>query len=339
MKFKLEKRDFKPFLQSLIDGYDLYAPVHLAEGVPVYRKMGRLDEVDLSLLNPQKSLKEVFFPQDEVMFRYEKVDQETQMVSTEEVKRERVVLGARPCDIEAISIIEEVFSGREYTDIYFLNKRKATTIIGMACHQPLPTCFCSSTGGGPFVRKGSDLFFIDLGEAYLVEILTEKGEAFKKNKFFKKTSAKNLQLAKELEEKASKKTDSTIPVKGIDQKLDQWVESPFWDRVHEKCISCRVCTYLCPTCHCFDIMDEALNEKGQRVRNWDSCLSEFYTLETSGHNPRATCRERTRQRLMHKFNYFPKVFDRIACVGCGRCILYCPVNFDIREVIKEINAK
>jgi ferredoxin len=339
MKFKLEKRDFKPFLQSLIDGYDLYAPVHLAEGVPVYRKMGRPDEVDLSLLNPQKSLKEVFFPQDEVMFRYEKVDQETQMVSTEEVKRERVVLGARPCDIEAISIIEEVFSGREYTDIYFLNKRKATMIIGMACHQPLPTCFCSSTGGGPFVRKGSDLFLIDLGEAYLVEILTEKGEAFKKNKFFKKTSAKNLQLAKELEEKASKKTDSTIPVKGIDQKLDQWVESPFWDRVHEKCISCRVCTYLCPTCHCFDIMDEALNEKGQRVRNWDSCLSEFYTLETSGHNPRATCRERTRQRLMHKFNYFPKVFDRIACVGCGRCILYCPVNFDIREVIKEINAK
>ncbi|MDI7259167.1 MAG: 4Fe-4S dicluster domain-containing protein [Thermodesulfobacteriota bacterium] len=336
MKLRLDKKDFKPFLQNLINHYDLYAPVRLKEGVSVYKKIDQPGEVDLTLLNPQKPLKEVFFPQSEVMFHYVKTGKKYKITSTEEIERERVVLGARPCDIEAISIIDEVFSEKEHTDLYFLNKRKKTIIIGMACLQPLSTCFCSSTGGGPFVRKGSDLFLIDLGEAYLIEILTEKGKAFARNSFSKKPSDEEINLANELEEKASRKTDSSLSVQGIEKRLDLIMENPFWEQIHEKCVGCGVCTYLCPTCHCFDILDEALDEQGKRVRNWDSCLFPLYTQETSGHNPRPTGRERTRQRLMHKFNYFPKNFGRIACVGCGRCIVYCPVNFDIREEIKEI---
>jgi sulfhydrogenase subunit beta (sulfur reductase) len=336
MKWKLDKKDFKPFLQSLMEEYDLFAPVQLAEGVSVYKKIDRPDEVDLLSSNTQKPAKEVFFPQSETMLRYEKTGKQQQVTSTEEVERKRIILGARPCDIQAVSLIDQVFSGKEYTDVYYVNKRKATTMISVACDHPLSTCFCSSMKGGPFHREGSDLFLIDLGEAYLVELLTEKGMAFQKNKFLKEARAKEINLAKEVEEKAAKKTEGSLPVAGIEKRLDQMVESPFWERVQEKCIGCRVCTYLCPTCHCFDIVDEALTNKGQRVRNWDSCLSSLYSQETSGHNPRPTNRERTRQRLMHKFNYFPKNFDRIACVGCGRCIVYCPVNFDIRQTIKEI---
>ncbi|MCJ7784549.1 MAG: 4Fe-4S dicluster domain-containing protein [Desulfobacterales bacterium] len=336
MKLKLNKKDFKPFLQSLMDEYDLFAPVQLAEGVSAYKKIDLPDEVLLSASNPQKSAKEVFFPQSETMFRYEKAGKEHRVASTEGVERKRVILGARPCDIQAVSLLDHVFSAKEYTDVYYANKRKATTLIGMACDQPLSTCFCTSMNGGPFSREGSDLFLIDLGEAYLVELLTEKGMAFGQSKFLKKAQKKDLTLGKEIEEKASKKMGPSIPVEGIDKRLDQMVESPFWERVQEKCLGCRVCTYLCPTCHCFDIVDEALTDKGQRVRNWDSCLSSLYSQETSGHNPRPTNRERTRQRIMHKFNYFPKNFDRIACVGCGRCILYCPANFDIRQTINEI---
>jgi ferredoxin len=338
MKLRLDKKDFKPFLKNLIDNYDLYAPVQLAEGVSIYKKIDQSEEVNLNFHNPQKPVKEVFFPQSEAMLRYERVGKQNRITSTEELKRERLILGARPCDIQAISLLDEVFLGKEYTDVYFLQKREKTTIMGLACNHPLSTCFCSSTGGGPFVREGSDLFFIDLGEAYLVELLTQKGMAFDKNKFLKKANKKDLTLAKEIEEKASKKITSSIPIDGIEKKLDGMVENPIWDRIQEKCIGCRVCTYLCPTCHCFDIMDEALMDKGQRVRNWDSCLSSLYSLETSGHNPRPTGRERARQRLMHKFNYFPKNFKKIACVGCGRCILYCPAQFDIRQAIKEIQA-
>lgn len=322
-----------------MDEYDLFAPVQLEKGVSVYKKIDRPDEVDLSASNPQKPAKEVFFPQSETMFRYEKAGKQHQVTSTEEVERKRVILGARPCDIQAVLLIDQVFSGKEYTDVYYVNKRKATTIIGMGCDHPLSTCFCSSMKGGPFSREGSDLFLIDLGEAYLVELLTEKGTAFQNNKFLKEANTKEINSAKEIEEKASKKTDDSLSVVGIEKRLDQMLENPFWERVQEKCIGCRVCTYLCPTCHCFDIADEVLTNKGQRVRNWDSCLSSLYSQETSGHNPRPTNRERTQQRIMHKFNYFPKNFDRIACVGCGRCILYCPANFDIRQAIKEINAK
>ena len=338
MKLRLDKKDFGSFLKDLMDHYDLYAPVQLAEGVSIYKKIDQSEEVNLNFHNPQKPVKEVFFPQSEAMLRYERVGKQNQITSTEKVKRERLILGARPCDIQAISLLDEVFLGKEYTDVYFLQKREKTTIMGLACNHPLSTCFCSSTGGGPFVREGSDLFFIDLGEAYLVELLTQKGMAFDKNKFLKKANKKDLTLAKEIEEKASKKITSSIPIDGIEKKLDGMVENPVWDRIQEKCIGCRVCTYLCPTCHCFDIMDEALMDKGQRVRNWDSCLSSLYSLETSGHNPRPTGRERVRQRIMHKFNYFPKNFKKIACVGCGRCILYCPAQFDIRQAIKEIQA-
>ena len=333
MKRRLDKKDFRPFLQNLIETYDLFAPVQLAEGVSVYRKIDQPEEVDLTHPNPQKPAKDLFFPQSEEMFRYEKVGKQSQMTSLDEVKRERVLFGARPCDIEAISIIEKVFTGKEYTDVYFLEKRKKTTIIGFGCNHPLSTCFCSSTGGGPFLRAGSDLFFIDLGEAYFVELLTEKGLAFQKNPFLKEADPKDLTLVKELEDKAVQKVGFSVPIDGIDKRLDLMTESSFWDRVQEGCIGCRVCTYLCPTCHCFDIVDEGDSQKGQRVRNWDSCLSPLYTLETSGHNPRTTGRERTRQRLMHKFNYFPKTFDQVACVGCGRCILYCPIHFDIRKAI------
>ena len=336
MKLKLDKKNFIPFLQSLMDEYDLFAPVQLAEGVSVYKKIDQPEEVDLSIANPQKPAKEIFFPQSETMFRYEKAAKENRVTSTEEVKRKRVLLGARPCDIQAFSLMDQVFAGKEYTDTYFVNKRKATTIIGMGCDHPLSTCFCSSLNGGPFHREGSDLFLTDLGESYLVELLTEKGMAFQKNKFFEEANEKEIGLAKGVEEKATEKVKASIPVDGIEKKLDQMAESPYWDRVQEKCLGCRVCTYLCPTCHCFDIVDEAVTNKGRRVRNWDSCLSSLYSQETSGHNPRPTNRERTRQRLMHKFNYFPKNFDRIACVGCGRCILYCPAHFDIRQTIQEI---
>lgn len=339
MKLKLDKKDVENFLKGLIEGYDLYAPAQLTEGVSVFKKIDRPEEVNLTQPVTQKPAKEAFFPQSEVMFRYEEVENQGHVISAEQTKRERILLGARPCDIEAISIIEKVFTGEDYTDVYFLEKRKKTTIIGLGCNHPLSICFCSSTGGGPFHRTGSDLFFTDLGEAYFVELLTEKGMVFRENKFFKEADPKDLALLKEFEENAFKKADGSVPVEGIEKRLDLMIESPFWDRTHEKCIGCGVCTFLCPTCHCFDMTDEAVNLKGQRVRNWDSCLFPIYSLETSGHNPRPTGRERTRQRLMHKFNYFPKNFGRVACVGCGRCIIYCPVQFDIREALLYASAR
>src|SRR4030043_1777957 len=244
MNLRLDKKDFRSFLQSLIETYDLFAPVQLAEGVSVYRKIYQPEEVDLTHPNPQKPAKDLFFPQSEVMLRYEKVGNQTPMIPADEVKRERILFGARPCDIEAISIIEKVFAGKEYTDVYFLEKRKKTTIIGLGCNNPLPTCVCSSAGGDPFLRAGSDLFFIDLGEAYFVELLTETGMVFQKNPFVKEADQKDLTLVKELEDKVFEKVGFSIPIDGIEKRLDLMTESSFWDRVHEGCMGGPGGSYL-----------------------------------------------------------------------------------------------
>jgi len=122
---------------------------------------------------------------------------------------------------------------------------------------------------------------------------------------------------------------------GLKENLDEMYDDPFWDELHLRCLGCGVCTYLCPTCHCFDIVDEGNGAAGQRLRNWDTCQFALFTHHTSGHNPRPTGRERMRQRVMHKFNYFVSNFGDIACVGCGRCVRECPVNLDIRAVIED----
>jgi ferredoxin len=332
----LNKKEFGSFLKQVMQTYDVIAPVELAEGVSAYRKIESPDEVSLVSHNTQKAVKEGFFPQSEVMFRYEKEGNRTHVTSTEEVNRPRLILASRPCDIQALSMLDQVFSGKEYNDVYFLKKREMTTLVGFACNQPLSTCFCTSTGGGPFTREGSDIFLVDLGDVYWVEFLTEKGKSLSKNEFFREASEGDAARAKNLEEEALKRMNVPVPLDGIETKLDQMLENPIWDRIHEKCLGCGACTFLCPTCHCFDIADEVSQKGGQRVRNWDTCLFSLYSMETSGHNPRPSGRERTRQRIMHKFNYFPKNFQKIACVGCGRCIIYCPVNFDIRQALKEI---
>ncbi len=337
----LEKKDLAAFLQDLREHFDLFAPLRLEEGISVYEKVCHAPEaVDLSTANVRKPLKEVFFPQSEVMFHYGRRGKRTEVFLPEAPQRERLCLGARPCDIQAVSMLDLIFAAEKPPDVYYLQRRNSTTIVGLGCQTPLTTCFCHAVGGGPFSREGSDAFMIDLGETYLVEILTSRGEALVRAPFLKEASPSLEREAQEVETKALQRLSSPpLALDGIDQKLEGMSESPLWERVEEKCVGCRVCTYLCPTCHCFDIRDEGGQSGGRRVRSWDSCLSALYTLETSGHNPRPTIRERVRQRLMHKFSFMTKSFGRIGCVGCGRCIQYCPTHFDIRQVLAEISQK
>lgn len=168
--------------------------------------------------------------------------------------------------------------------------------------------------------------------------MTRKGEELVKNESLEDPTDEDLKTGREVAEKAIKNVSSRVQLDGLEEKLDAMVDSSFWQDLHDRCLGCAVCTYLCPTCYCFDIQDEARGPKGERARNWDSCMFPLYTLETSGHNPRPTGRERWRQRLNHKFNYYLRQYGLPACVGCGRCIVNCPVNIDIRNVVSEALA-
>jgi ferredoxin len=236
-------------------------------------------------------------------------------------------------------LLDKFFSSGEAKDPYYLQKRENMIVLGFACNQPVSTCFCTSLGGSPFGKDGMDLLLQEINDRYLIEPVTQKGEELlKKFSGLKDATKADIEKAKKLAKAAEIRVKSTVSVGDINEKLDGMFDDPLWDQVAQKCLGCGICTFLCPTCVCFDILEEE-GDRQRRVRIWDSCQFSCFTLETSGHNPRPSGKERMRQRIMHKFNYFVKNYEEISCVGCGRCVQECPVNLDIREIIGEISTK
>jgi ferredoxin len=181
-----------------------------------------------------------------------------------------------------------------------------------------------------------------LGDAYLAKGLTEKGEELLGGmQGGKDADQDSIKKAESLTRQAAAQFESKVPTDKLKEKVvTELFDAPFWEEVAFACINCGTCTFLCPTCWCFDIQDEVqpLRQEGDRIRNWDSCMFPLFTLHGSGHNPRADKTARVRQRFMHKLKYYvDKYGDGIQCVGCGRCIRYCPVNIDIREIARRMN--
>ena len=169
-----------------------------------------------------------------------------------------------------------------------------------------------------------------------MEVLTEKGEKLPDIQKLPQADEQQIKIAKEIEDKVSEKMKAPV-IEDITEKLRGMFEHPLWEDIHQRCLGCGVCTYLCPTCYCFDIQDiPSGHGQGTRIRSWDSCMFSSFTLQASGHNPRSSLKQRLRQRIMHKFNYFVENYGVLGCVGCGRCIKNCPAGIDIREIIQHI---
>jgi ferredoxin len=235
----------------------------------------------------------------------------------------------------SFTLLDKVFGG-DFKDPYYLNRRANTVLVSIGCTTPRASCFCNSVGGGPFSTEGSDLLLIDIGDEYVVQIVSDKGAKLLDKKGFEDTGKEKLDLAAGVIKTAEASMGPGVKTEGLKEKLDSIFDDPVWQQLTEKCLGCGICTYLCPTCHCFDIVDETIGSGGERVRLWDSCQFPLFTLQASGANPRPTGKERFRQRMMHKFSYLLDSCDQIGCVGCGRCITECPVNLDIRQVLNSI---
>jgi sulfhydrogenase subunit beta (sulfur reductase) len=333
----IEKSKLPDLINNLTKEYEVYAPVK-DKNIVSFDRITSENQVCLNFQNTKKPLKEVFLPQTETLFTYKANGKEVEVAESPAVNGGRVVLGVRPCDARSLVLLDKVFSG-QYEDVYYLKKRKNTTVVGLACNHPLSTCFCTSVGGSPSGKEGMDLLLHDINGKYLIEAVTEKGEELiKKLPGLKDAEKDDVEKAKKLSEDAEKAIKSKVPVKDVSEKLGKMFDDPIWDQLYQKCLGCGVCAFLCPTCTCFDVVDEGI-EEGKRVRIWDCCQFGCFTLHGSGHNPRPSGKERTRQRIMHKFNYCVNNYGEGFCVGCGRCVRECPVNLDIREVIGAINQK
>ena len=295
-----------------------------------------LGEADLSRVNTRTSIKRFFMPQSETILKYSRDGKAVKLDQAEPRKpRPTVIIGARPCDAASLPIMDKLFRW-DYDDRFWLDRREATLVMSVSCTDCDASCFCTAIGLAPHATEGSDLLLTPSGpEEYRVEAVTDKGRAFverNKEAFREKADADKSAAWKNTACKAAlAKLPPAMDLAKVKAWLDKHFEDDVWADASLKCVGCGCCTYLCPTCHCFDIVDEATGERGVRRKNWDSCQFTQFTLHASGHNPRPERRARWRQRVMHKFSYYVDRFGPRLCVGCGRCIRSCPVQMDIRR--------
>jgi sulfhydrogenase subunit beta (sulfur reductase) len=348
---KMAKTDLDVFVDTLTkSSYVVLAPIEEGEAT----KFGVVGEEKIKIPRlTTRPLKELFFPEDESLLSFDSSGTQVASIDMSGVLAgdgisPRVALGVRPCDARALVILDNVFASEDYRDPYYTLRREQTTIITFTCPLPGVACFCTSTGGGPYDETGSDVMFMEVADSYLVKAVSEKGMGLLQEVFplSEEGPPEHLCILHEADDEdiwtamgtraaGELPVDAGVPVEAamaILGQVDAFGDSA-WEEVYKKCLGCGVCTYLCPTCHCFDIGDEVTGASGQRIRNWDSCMFPLFTLHASGHNPRPSRKERFRQRVMHKFNYFVENNDCMACVGCGRCVENCPVNLDIRQVL------
>src|SRR4030043_1878 len=356
LKLKIfKKKDVVNFLDSLKKEYNIFVPTE-KDGDIRFSEFSSGEDIPWDYLNTKISPKEIFLPQTETLFSFEEgtlAPSESGGVfasanepkgSTPETKN-YLIFGIRPCDAQAFSLLDKLFGGDDFQDPYYLKRKEQAIIISLACNKPQITCFCTSLKGKPDNEKGSDIILFDLEENILVKPITKKGEKFTENlnSWFKEAKKSDIEKKNKLMDLSLKKISSGINLQDIKEKLDKTFDISLWNEIHQKCLGCGICTYLCPSCYCFNITDEMDHEagglapsRGKRIRFWDSCMFPLFTLHASGHNPRPTYKERMRQRIMHKFNYCPENFKEIFCVGCGRCIRNCPVNIDLRETLVSL---
>jgi len=330
----ISEKNFRILIDRLLsEGKRVVAP-RLNSGTVLYEPLLNSAEMITDQL-PRRSGKEAFFPLCEDIVSYEKEGQKVTLTDIDPARfPETFLVGVRPCDAAAIPVLDAVFSW-DYKDQFFLERRKKTTVIGLACTTADDACFCTAVGLSPADKKGADLFLTPVeGGGYLCEAISEKGEKLLNACSDLLTSGdalKTLPLAVPEVEK--------VDLAKVKAWLDEHFDDPAWDSIATRCVGCGACAFVCPACHCFDIVDEGTEKSGKRRKNWDACGFWKFTHHASGHNPRDGQPKRYRNRIMHKFKYYDDKFGQTLCSGCGRCIRLCPVGIDIAGIVEEISKK
>ena len=318
----------------------VYAPRREGKAV-VYRPVAEGDTFDRPL-RPTESAKHVVFPRSEALFTFAR-HPETPGVELKEPEEpgRAIIFGALSCDARGFFAFDPVYDGSgtghypagALKDPYYLKRREKTLLIVRACKTPLATCFCNWVGGGPASSRGADVLATDVEGGLVLAPVTEQGAALLDALA---DATQDQQNAAATAHAQADERMGEAPALGDAPKalVALFENANFWARQSAHCLSCGACTYLCPTCYCFNITDEGNGITGARVRSWDNCMSPLFTLEASGHNPRGGKAARLKNRVGHKFSYYPALHGgRFSCCGCGRCIKSCPSSVDIRIIV------
>jgi len=334
-RWLISQVELEAWLDGIASARTLIAPFQ-ESGILLYRPVSKSAEIawhgqtsmSVHINRPVLSVKEIFFPPTERLFTIQKTGQEIHLEETFP-DWETVVFGVRPCDARGVKLLDALFLDTNPVDSFYARRRGNTTLIGLACQELGPTCFCTSVGGTPDNPRDMDIMLYETDGYYLVEAVSEKGRFLIPGGEWKETTASPQQTT----------YNRQFPV--LDKKI--WPEhfnDEYWLRISERCLSCRACAYVCPTCRCFAVRDEMVKPgEFERIRCWDSCAGENYRRVAGGHQPRAEKSDRLRNRIYCKFYYYPEQYGlgaSTACTGCGRCLDVCPVGVDITEVLMDL---
>ncbi len=299
----------------------------------LYQPIENSSQIAWDYIRPDLPLKEAFFPPTERLFKMQSNGKQLRLVESLP-DEEQIIFGVRPCDALGVQMLDELFLEDSPPDPYYAQRRQQATLIGLACSQFGADCFCTQVGGAPDDPRGSDLMLKEVNDGYLLQVLTEKGQ---------RLYEKMPRMSEYFGESPERPRGAPLFI-GDPEAID-WeahFEDEYWMEMSERCLGCRICAYVCPTCRCFDVRDEPIpGEPGafERLRSWDSCARENYRQIAGGHNPRLLKGERLRNRFYCKFLYYPQQYHTsmaVACTGCGRCIEACPVNIDITEILSHL---
>ena len=276
------------------------------------------------------SAKDFLFPRSEVIGRWDLDGDDFSPRQVQPDAQKTVLLAVRPCDAAALALLDTLFNW-DYKDGFYNARRQAATIVPMACTAADEQCFCTSVGGAPDATAGADAMLrsADGGATFILEPLTDKGNALL-------DAAGDAAREGEAAADPPAEVPQRFDVDAVTQWLSENFESDLWTTLSLGCLGCGACAYACPTCHCFDMQDEATRTESVRLKNWDSCGFGLFTLHAGGHNPRPDQTARWRQRVMHKFAYIPERFELLGCTGCGRCARLCGAGMSMSEVCRRI---
>ncbi|MFP4635584.1 MAG: 4Fe-4S dicluster domain-containing protein [Nitriliruptoraceae bacterium] len=311
------------------------------QGPGTYRLRRRDDDAHFGYAVGPASPKRELFPPHQRLWTATSDGDVSFRIEAEHPEPERVaLLGIRPCELAAINVQDRVLLQGHYADEVYAAKRSAVLLIAVECGTPAGTCFCASMGTGPGVTEGADLVLTELLDGQprlLARADSEAGAALLQRLEHREATAQDLAARDEVIETATAAMGRELDTDDVHDLLLGNLEHPRWDDIAERCLACANCTLACPTCFCSTIEDstDLTGEHAYRDRRWDSCFG----LEFSHAGPasvRSSTKARYRQWMTHKLATWIDQFGTSGCVGCGRCITWCPVGIDITEEVAAI---
>lgn len=342
MTLKLQMNRLPQLLAGIAADRQLYLP--LEAGGQVNYGLWTADGVAaMDTLITTNSPKEFFLPQTENLVSFKTKGKEISIIESRSEAQSFAVFGVRACDVKSLEILDRVFLS-DPVDTFYQRRRENGVIISRGCGAPEETCFCHAFGIDAVEPGGDIVTWADKDTLYWRSV-TEKGEALTETvRALFQEADEGDEAALEAEKSAAREIIGRLPLSDLrmgefDQaKGDSLFQSDKWEELSRACVACGTCTFVCPTCQCYDIRDFNTGNGVERFRCWDSCLFSDFTLMAHG-NPRTSRVERFRQRYMHKLVYFPtNNGGEYACVGCGRCVIKCPISMNMVKAIKALGV-